>query len=56
VFDLCVIDEAAMALEVACWVPILRARKVVLAGDHKQVKLHPFVTSHKYMHTHMFYH
>lgn len=36
-FDLCVIDEAAMALEVACWVPILRARKLVLAGDHKQV-------------------
>ena len=36
-FDLCVIDEAAMALEVSCWIPILKARKLVLAGDHCQL-------------------
>lgn len=31
------IDEAAQALEVACWAGILRARKLVLAGDHLQL-------------------
>ncbi|KAG7341913.1 DNA-binding protein SMUBP-2 [Nitzschia inconspicua] len=36
-FDLVVIDEAAQALEASCWIPILRGRKVVLAGDHKQL-------------------
>ena len=36
-FDLVVIDEAAQALEASCWIPILRGRRVVLAGDHKQL-------------------
>jgi ATP-dependent RNA/DNA helicase IGHMBP2 len=36
-FDLVIIDEAAQALEVSCWVPILRGRRVVLAGDHRQL-------------------
>jgi superfamily I DNA and/or RNA helicase len=32
-----VIDEAGQALEPACWIPILKADKVVLAGDHCQL-------------------
>jgi len=32
-----VIDEAGQALEPACWIPILKAQKVVLAGDHNQL-------------------
>jgi superfamily I DNA and/or RNA helicase len=36
-FDLVVIDEAAQALEAACWIPVLKAKKVVLAGDHCQL-------------------
>jgi ATP-dependent RNA/DNA helicase IGHMBP2 len=40
-FDLVVIDEAAQALEPACWIAIARAAprtgRVVLAGDHKQL-------------------
>lgn len=32
-----VIDEAGQALEPACWIPILKADKVVLAGDHLQL-------------------
>lgn len=36
-FDLVIIDEAAQALEASCWIPILRGKKVVLAGDHCQL-------------------
>ena len=36
-FDLVIIDEAAQALEASCWIPILKGRKLVLAGDHKQL-------------------
>ncbi len=36
-FDLVIIDEAAQALEVSCWIPILRGKRVVLAGDHCQL-------------------
>lgn len=36
-FDLVIIDEAAQALGVSCWIPILRGRRVVLAGDHCQL-------------------
>lgn len=36
-FDLCVMDEAAQGIEPAAWIPLLRARKVVLAGDHCQL-------------------
>lgn len=32
-----VIDEAGQALEPACWIPILKGQKVVLAGDHFQL-------------------
>lgn len=31
------IDEAAQALEAACWIPMRRARRMVLAGDHCQL-------------------
>jgi ATP-dependent RNA/DNA helicase IGHMBP2 len=36
-FDLVIIDEAAQALEASCWIPILKGRKLVLAGDHCQL-------------------
>ncbi|KAI9724705.1 MAG: hypothetical protein M1828_003574 [Chrysothrix sp. TS-e1954] len=36
-FDIVIIDEASQALEAQCWVPLLRARKAVLAGDHLQL-------------------
>ena len=32
-----VIDEAGQALEPACWIPILKAKKLVMAGDHYQL-------------------
>ena len=32
-----VIDEAGQALEPACWIPILKAQKLILAGDHCQL-------------------
>ena len=31
------IDEAAQALEAACWIPIRRVSRVILAGDHCQL-------------------
>ncbi|MFM7193476.1 MAG: AAA domain-containing protein [Bacteroidota bacterium] len=31
------IDEAAQALEPGCWIPLLKAERVVLAGDHCQL-------------------
>ncbi|MCC9138264.1 AAA domain-containing protein [Pontibacter silvestris] len=36
-YDTVFIDEAAQALEPACWIPISRANRVVLAGDHFQL-------------------
>lgn len=36
-FETIVIDEAAQALEAACWIPILKAGRVILAGDHNQL-------------------
>lgn len=36
-YETVVIDEAAQALEPACWIPILKANKVILAGDHCQL-------------------
>ena len=36
-FDLAVIDEAAQATEPPCWIPLLRSRRLVLAGDHCQL-------------------
>ncbi|XP_063685644.1 DNA-binding protein SMUBP-2-like [Bolinopsis microptera] len=44
-FSVCVIDEASQALEVACWMGILNAKKVILAGDHLQ--LPPTIKSDK---------
>ncbi|KAF0698472.1 Aste57867_10895 [Aphanomyces stellatus] len=37
VFDVVIIDEAAQALEVSCWIPLLKAKRCVLAGDHQQL-------------------
>ena len=36
-FSTLFIDEAAQALEAACWIPIRRASRVILAGDHCQL-------------------
>lgn len=36
-YNTVVIDEAGQALEPACWIPILKAEKVILAGDHFQL-------------------
>lgn len=44
-FETVVIDEAGQALEPACWIPILKAQKVILAGDHCQ--LSPTIKSHE---------
>jgi ATP-dependent RNA/DNA helicase IGHMBP2 len=32
-----VIDEAGQAIEPACWIPILKAQKLIMAGDHLQL-------------------
>ena len=42
-FDVVVIDEAAQALEVACWGALLVSKRAILVGDHLQ--LPPTVTS-----------
>lgn len=31
------IDEAAQALEPACWIPLLRSERAIFAGDHQQL-------------------
>ena len=36
-FSTLFIDEAAQALEAACWIPMKRAGRVILAGDHCQL-------------------
>jgi predicted DNA helicase len=36
-YDLAVIDEAGQSTEPGCWIPLLRANRVVLAGDHCQL-------------------
>ncbi|KAG0596165.1 hypothetical protein M758_UG230200 [Ceratodon purpureus] len=36
-FDIVIIDEAAQALEIACWIALLKGRRCVLAGDHLQL-------------------
>ncbi len=36
-FDLLIIDEACQSTEPGNWIPLLRANKVVLAGDHCQL-------------------
>lgn len=47
-FSTVFIDEAAQALEAACWIPLRRAGRVVLAGDHCQ--LPPTVKCYEAMH------
>lgn len=46
-FNTCIIDEASQALEPECWNAILKANRVILAGDHKQ--LPPTVKSQEAM-------
>lgn len=36
-YNTVIIDEAAQALEPACWIPILKADHLILAGDHCQL-------------------
>ncbi|GAA0884698.1 AAA domain-containing protein [Sphingobacterium siyangense subsp. cladoniae] len=36
-YETVIIDEAAQALEPACWIPMLKAHRVILAGDHNQL-------------------
>ena len=36
-FNTLFIDEAAQALEAACWIPLRRCSRVVFAGDHQQL-------------------
>ncbi len=36
-FPIVFIDEAAQGLEAATWIPIIKAQKVVMAGDHCQL-------------------
>ncbi|MEF8848181.1 MAG: IGHMBP2 family helicase [Candidatus Thermoplasmatota archaeon] len=36
-FDVCIIDEATQATEPSCLIPIVKSKKVVMAGDHKQL-------------------
>jgi ATP-dependent RNA/DNA helicase IGHMBP2 len=44
-FDTVFMDEAGQALEAICWIPILKADRVIFAGDHFQ--LPPTVKSKK---------
>ncbi|KAK8864662.1 hypothetical protein IAR55_001912 [Kwoniella newhampshirensis] len=37
IFDICIIDEATQAVEAVCWIPILKSRKLILAGDPQQL-------------------
>ena len=36
-FDLVVVDEACQSTEPGVWIPLLRAQRIVLAGDHCQL-------------------
>lgn len=36
-FDVVIIDEATQALEAVCWIPIFKAKKLILAGDPMQL-------------------
>jgi len=46
-FDIVIIDEATQALEAVCWIPIFKAKKLILAGDPKQLPptIHSLLTS-----------
>ncbi len=45
IYDYVIIDEASQALEPECWNVILKAKKIILVGDHKQ--LPPTIKSQK---------
>lgn len=36
-FKTAFIDEAGQALEPACWIPVLKSGRIVMAGDHQQL-------------------
>ncbi len=36
-FDVAVVDEACQCTEPGCWIPLLRAQRIILAGDHCQL-------------------
>ncbi|OCH92757.1 P-loop containing nucleoside triphosphate hydrolase protein [Obba rivulosa] len=36
-FDVVIIDEATQALEAVCWIPVFKAKKLILAGDPMQL-------------------
>ncbi|GLB39891.1 putative DNA helicase [Lyophyllum shimeji] len=36
-FDVLIIDEATQAVEAVCWIPIFKAKKLILAGDPMQL-------------------
>lgn len=36
-FNTVFIDEAAQALEPMCWIPVIKAKRVIFAGDHHQL-------------------
>ncbi|KAF5384145.1 hypothetical protein D9615_003261 [Tricholomella constricta] len=36
-FDVLIIDEATQALEAVCWIPVFKAKKLILAGDPMQL-------------------
>ncbi|KAJ3746523.1 AAA domain-containing protein [Lentinula detonsa] len=36
-FDVVIIDEATQALEAVCWIPIFKAKRLILAGDPMQL-------------------
>ena len=36
-WDVVIIDEASQALEAQSWIPLMNAKKVILAGDHLQL-------------------
>lgn len=36
-FDLVIIDEACQALEASCWIPLLKGKRAILAGDPFQL-------------------
>eukprot|EP01125_Pyxidicula_operculata_P017334 TRINITY_DN606_c1_g2_i1.p1 TRINITY_DN606_c1_g2~~TRINITY_DN606_c1_g2_i1.p1 ORF type:complete len:942 (-),score=217.78 TRINITY_DN606_c1_g2_i1:198-3023(-) len=36
-FDIVIVDEAGQGLEPVCWIPMLKGKRFVLAGDHLQL-------------------
>lgn len=36
-YETIIIDEAGQAIEPACWIPVLKGKKLIMAGDHLQL-------------------